>query len=313
MVGILRLCTQWDRHGHPKECYRTDPDPWALLPSFPGAPRVVQKGTFAKATLDEPRTVSRLLPELDGAVGSSKGHSERCDAYFGQVKKYLQFAVYCRYGRAHSPHASSPQPTALGTAPGSLGACKYTRLYVCGGRRQGKKVGGPCARGTLSGRGWASQARQRPRARAPFEQKDPCAVPSMASTPPLWSSGPTPAFRVTGRPALPGAPLAVLPHQMLTWVLAGARGQGWVGVRTLHYPTVSTAQHGTGAGTLYLLLRLWPYQIQYGAHRPKPSALQTRKTPRRLYQPRGPPIHLIPADSPFALMFPSHSCDIHCG
>lgn len=64
--------------------------------------------------------------------------------------------------------------------------------------------------------------------------------------------------------------------------------------------------------TLYLFASpLALPQIQYGAHRPKPSARQTRKTPRRLYQPRGPPTHLIPADSPFALKFPRHSCDIH--
>lgn len=38
-----------------KECNRTDSDPYAFLPSFsfPGRPKgPVQKGTFAKATLD---------------------------------------------------------------------------------------------------------------------------------------------------------------------------------------------------------------------------------------------------------------------
>lgn len=38
-----------------QECYRTDSDPWAFLPSpiIPRAPQgPVQKGTFAKATLD---------------------------------------------------------------------------------------------------------------------------------------------------------------------------------------------------------------------------------------------------------------------
>lgn len=37
-----------------KECNRTDSDPWATVLSHhsPGAPGPVQKGTFAKATLD---------------------------------------------------------------------------------------------------------------------------------------------------------------------------------------------------------------------------------------------------------------------
>lgn len=143
-------------------------------------------------------------------------------------------------------------------------------------------------------------------------------------SPPFWSLWSHANNRATGRPALhwavrgpPGCP----PTPNADMGAGRGQGAGEQGVRVWGYvPALPcrvqcrgpSAQHGTGTGTLYLFASpLALPQIQYGAHRPKPSARQTRKTPRRLYQPRGPPTLLIPADSPFALMFPRHSCDIY--
>lgn len=61
------------------------------------------------------------------------------------------------------------------------------------------ELGGP-ARGIRFGRGWARQRLGMGfRAGHPSQAKDPCSVPSMASTPPLWRGTNN---RATGRPAL---------------------------------------------------------------------------------------------------------------
>lgn len=81
---------------HQKECYRTDSDPWAFLPSFPGRPKGPSRKVLLPKLLWTAWTVSRLLPKWDRPRRQQLNRTQKvATAYFGK-----QPAVYVR-----------PQPT----------------------------------------------------------------------------------------------------------------------------------------------------------------------------------------------------------
>lgn len=188
----------------------------------------------------------------------------------------------------------------------------------------------------FGGRGWARQRGPGvvAQGRAPFAGKRTPAQ-SRRWLPPL-PSGPTPKIERPGDlrcSGLPGGPPGCPPTPNADMGGArpgpGGRGAGGVGremeIRTSHpvlpcpalpcrveSPLQCTARYQVRVRVpCIFLLRLWPYhRSNMEPIDPSHPPARPRKTPRRLYQPRGPPIHLIPADSPFALMFPRHSCVI---
>lgn len=306
---------QWDRRGTRKNATALTPTRGQLsCPIIPRAPQGPSRKVLLPKRLWTAWTVSRLLPKWDRPRRQQLNHTQQdATAYFGKA------ACSLRASTAHRP-AQDPQPWAPhcncqrapegARGPQTVGARDEGDRGRARERNSLLGVGGP-------GRGQAWW----PRAGHPSRAKDPCSVPSMASTPlvPRQQSSDRAtcaALAARGPPGCPPTPNA----DMGARPGPGGRGAGGreVGVRTcpaLPCPAVSsahcTARYGYGYLVSFCFASGPTTKIQYGAHRPKPSARQTRKTPRRLYQPRGPPTHLIPADSPFALMFPRPSCDIH--